>query len=70
LKEVMALGTAGFTSALGIERRMLENHHTPGDGPNRGHRPLWAFGGVQSTSSSAPVFSVTPSPARPGSDDY
>lgn len=31
LREAMALGTAGFTAALGV-RRMLENHQTPDKG--------------------------------------
>ncbi len=45
LLEAMALGTAGFTAALALER-MLENHQTPAMGPVAVTGPTGGVGGI------------------------
>lgn len=45
LQEAMAIGTAGFTAALGI-KRMLENHQTPENGPIAVTGPTGGVGSV------------------------
>jgi acrylyl-CoA reductase (NADPH) len=45
LREVMALGTAGFTAALAV-RRMLENHQTPERGPIAVTGPTGGVGAI------------------------
>lgn len=45
LREIMALGTAGFTAALAV-RRMLENHQTPERGPIAVTGPTGGVGAI------------------------
>lgn len=58
LREAMALGTAGFTAALGV-RRMLENHQAPEMGPIAVTGPTGGVGSIAISILSRLGFKVT-----------
>lgn len=57
LRDVMAIGTAGFTAAMAL-RRMLENHQTPEMGPIAVTGPTGGVGGIALDLFSAAGFEV------------
>ena len=70
LKEVMAIGTAGFTAALAL-RRMLENHQAPAMGPIAVTGPTGGVGGVAIDLFQRVGFSVHAITGKAGvADDY